>query len=269
AEVRPVPCKGCLNSALIPSNKDPDPTGELPVLKKVASFMKLQGHLQAISYVSTGSAGGTANSTSAITSRASDTSNEIHMARGAEISGTSPGNYSIMRGTVMIRGNQAITVNAPNCIITAPKDTAFIVSVARGITRLLDVVDPNNAIRMQVGKRIIALRSGSETDVVTDPKGRAQERVWADGLARRNVEVLFESDSIGIVQGEFSFVSALGGHPLMQELRESNDKKDQQLLSRIMKSAAAVQVTLDRIKGPYVVPMEQEQTASVEPKPTL
>lgn len=218
--------------------------------------------MQAISYVSGGRESGTTN--------ASFTpSKEVHAALDAEIISTGPSRYTITRGSVLIRGKQAVTVDAPNCSITAPRDTAIIVTVSRGITRLLDVVDPNNAIRMQVGKRVISLRSGSETDVVTDPRGRAQERVWSDGLARRNVEVLFESDAIGIVQGEFSFVAALGGHPLMQDLRESNDKDDQQLLSRIMKSAAAVQVTLDRIKGPYVVPMDQEQTASTEPKPTL
>jgi len=194
----------------------------------------------------------------------------FHIAPGTHLMPVVPDQYKLDRGSILVKANRPVRIDAPNCTITANTNSAIIITAAEGVTRVLDLVDKKSDTRILVGNSSTTLRPGIETSVVSNPQtaSNGEAVVWSDGLARRGVKTVFSSPKYSVVESEFSYLSALGRHPLLREVRASSSETDKKLLSQIMKIAASILMAVDRQKGPYSVPVRSSQTASSRPEGT-
>jgi hypothetical protein len=249
------PCTGCLKSTVAqsPDTSEPVPllTGQVQTWNVIHDRpqQKLKPSVQA--------------TTAAMP-------HQFHIAPGSQVLPVGANHYKFDRGSIMVKANSPVRFDTPNCSVTAQTDSAVIITAAEGVTRVLDLVDRKRDTTVNIGKFVATLRPGLETSVVTSPQTstNGEALVWSDGLARRDVRTIFFNDKFSVVESEFSYLSAMGRHPLLREARASKSQADKKLFAQIMKNAASILMAVDRQKGPYSVPERSTQTASSKPEGT-
>ena len=253
------PCHGCLKSTSIAAqNLDaPNQTAQAPLLT---------GGVQAWAVIHD-------RKDEARDKRieAAASAHHFHIAPGSQLLPVGPDHYKFDRGSILVKANRPVKFDAPNCTVTAQSNSAVIITAAEGVTRVLDLIDSKRDTIVRVGNHSATMRPGIETSVVTNPltKANGEALVWSDGLARRGVQTIFFDGKFSVVESEFSYLNAMGRHPLLREARASKSDADKKMFAQIMKNAASVLMAVDRQKGPYSVPERSStQTASSRPEGT-
>lgn len=100
-----------------------------------------------------------------------------------------------------------------------------------------------------VAGKVVELNSGEEL-LVTDKQVNLHEFRTVDHLGRRNIK----TSKIGthfVTVSEFSILNMIANHHSLRSLHKSDSGADRQLLSRLLKTAASVDVALKH-RGAYL-----------------
>ncbi|MBX9686500.1 MAG: hypothetical protein K2X27_07345, partial [Candidatus Obscuribacterales bacterium] len=171
----------------------------------------------------------------------------------AAIKQVNAGEQFISEGNTLIAPDKDTVVRTKHATIQVKKGAVVAVVVEANSTRVLDLHD-NHAgeVRVSFGKRHVELRPGSEIDLVEGTVLDGQKLIArADNLAHRSMEFLSYDDNKVAVLSEFSMVDAFMKHPVLLQLRLSDDAQDQKILNQLAKTTAALFVAQKAARGPY------------------
>jgi hypothetical protein len=156
-----------------------------------------------------------------------------------------------------IRDKQGnITLEKGNFFFGLPAKTAIKTSMAEvsGVAGALVTVEKTtNAVRIKscsgpehvnvkVGDKTLNLNVGQEM-LITDHIPSKPEMLPEDGIGRRSLTTYSIDDHTKAVVGDFSMISFLKNSDQMTALRSGSNGRSDQLLARLVKTAAAVHMT--------------------------
>jgi len=76
-------------------------------------------------------------------------------------------------------------------------------------------------------------------------------KVYADGMSRRNINIM-KVGKFSAVSDEFSILNALSNHPLLRQVRHSDNVVDAKTIAaNLRKWQQRINMVVDRYKGPY------------------
>lgn len=165
--------------------------------------------------------------------------------------------YRVTLGTLLVHATEALRFETPQGTVYIKKGAVALVSASPNMTRVRDLSDSwNGDITVIAGKYSCALVPGKEINIMKPVKvdDDALPYVLADGISRRDIRIN-EVDDMKIVSADFSLLHALLSHPLLRQINTSTMPWEHQLVAETLKSAAALNMVVDREKGPYYVPI--------------
>lgn len=170
---------------------------------------------------------------------------EIRLQSGSKLDRLAADHYLMTAGTAIIQPIHSLRFDTPHASIFAKSGSTVVVSSDTEITRVLDIADTWAAdVRVQVGKRILNLGPGREAVVLPAGHSDPLDLVSADQLGRRKMRIVPINDKHQVAMDEFSLVNALFSVPLLKDMRSSQVERDRKLYGTILKTAAAVTVSV-------------------------
>jgi len=152
------------------------------------------------------------------------------------------GHYFLSSGTILAHATIPLIFDTPNGTVTVKQNSVALISSQETMTRVFDLHDERrNGVVAVSGQTSLNLNPGSEVALMARSQGDISRVVLGDNIGHKNIRVMKigGGHGRGMVTGEFSMSDLLAYHPLLQKLRKSTDKNDQELVKSLMKTAAA------------------------------
>lgn len=158
----------------------------------------------------------------------------------AALTKISEGHYFLSAGTILARGKQPLIVDTPHGSVSIKEDSVALVSIQNKMTRVFNLNDHHhNGVTTTVGNSSAELSPGREAIFVDASEAQIQRIVLNDGIGHKDLRIQQQNARIGIILGQYSMGDLLTQHPLLQQLRKSEDKSDKALVNALIKTAAA------------------------------
>jgi hypothetical protein len=182
---------------------------------------------------------------------------EIRLLDGARLHTKDSNWYVLEDGTALLEATADLTtIDTGHGSVIARTGAVVLVTAEARLTRMWNLSDKSaGAVKASLGEWFVNVLPGSEASFVSGPGENAAELVMKDGLARRKVHVTALSQEDSLVRAQVSLVGALSKHPLLTMVRRSTRKTDRRLVTKLVKTAASLYMTTDRVGGPYYVPL--------------
>jgi hypothetical protein len=169
----------------------------------------------------------------------------VWMSPHGTLSKLGPGHYFLSSGTVLARGKEPLVVDTPQGSVAIKEDAVVIVSIQNRMTRILNLIDHHRkGVIATALNRTIDLAPGREAVLIDANAAQINRVVLDDGIGHKDMQAEQVDAGHGLIMGEFSMGDLLTQHPLLQQLRKSQDKEDQDLVKALMKTAAS-QTTME------------------------
>lgn len=173
--------------------------------------------------------------------------------RNAQVQQVDKHHYIISKGNLLASLNDAVQFETPHGTVTADKGSVIMLYASQRLTRVKNFSDRRQgSVRLATGQSTVTVEPGKEYNV-SRMKSNVTELVLSDGLARRNI-IEKQAGQIRVVTADFSILHALLNQPLMVEMRSSDSTTAVKILDEILKTAASLNLVVDRYKGPYYAP---------------
>lgn len=178
--------------------------------------------------------------------------NNIFSSGSAELTTKGTDHYELRRGNALIQTNSTSTaIDTEIVSVLAKKGAVLLLTDSRELTRVRNLCDHNDGdVQIQIGATQVKLGPGKEI-AVSRLRSDLIPRVFADGMARRNVKSFDLPGGYNVVTDEFSIMNAMALHPLLLQLRLSHLSSSTKMLNEVNKMTAVLSLTSDRYKGPY------------------
>ncbi len=153
------------------------------------------------------------------------------------VPGNSENSIQLQKGEALFAPrNKDVTINLPNGIVMITAGAAAIVSVdADGCTAVRTIHNKSqNDVRFTWGTSTTPVELGWQVEVFG--QGSAQHR--NNAIATRNRTTKVGSDGSTLTVSEFSLLSALSHHNILQAMQRSSHKADRQQIERVMKNVS-------------------------------
>jgi len=160
---------------------------------------------------------------------------------------TSAGAVAISEGECLISAGSGLTVLGPTAETIAKQNALIDVEAYAGNFRVKALSGPGHVSILE-GDQSLPLHPGQEI-MITKRKIDDSDKKPPDGIGRRFIEELKLKDGARAIMSDYSIMSFLAAEHLLQ-LRRSADPKDQNIINRILKTAAAIQ-SLTASRGNY------------------
>jgi hypothetical protein len=162
------------------------------------------------------------------------------MSAHAVVTEIKSGHYFLASGSILAHTKTPLIVDTPHGAIMLKKDSVVLISSQATMTRVFNLYDcQTSGVLAIAGKRSLKLVPGSEVALMERSEGDISRIVLDDSIGHKNMRIVKAGDGRGMITGEFSMGDLLAYHPLLQKLRKSTDKVDQDLIKSLMKTAAA------------------------------
>jgi len=162
--------------------------------------------------------------------------------------------YKLERGNLLFQSQHSTRIDTQHGQIFVKSGAIVLMTAGRSIIRVRDMHDNHTQdVVFVVRGQTVNLSQGQEA-TITDTTGEALPLVYEDGMSRRAIN-LTDHAGLQIVTADFSILNAFMLQPLLQDLRRSKASNDVRMTNSIMKTAAAISLTIDRYKGPYYAPV--------------
>lgn len=176
----------------------------------------------------------------------------IRLGKGSRIEETGNNSYRLVSGTALIEAADEMTVQLGNASIHLTKGATVAVYTDGTTSGVQDLCDLGvGKVFFVADKKYLSLRPGQEAVLTVGPSTGVGHKIAADQLGRRRMKVVPIQEATHLVTSEFSLVDHMNKNHLLKGLRSSPEKHDQKLMNSILKSAAALSLTVDRSHGPY------------------
>lgn len=173
------------------------------------------------------------------------------LSTGATLKVESPNVYRLDKGNALIFADRDLRINTRHAAVLAKAGSIVMITDHCDLTRVRDMFDRfGGDVKVIVGNKFIPLTPGREvsvTDTATDPI----PLLYSDNVARRLISVN-DVANYKVVTNDFSLVNLLAEHPLVKQWRCT--QFDKFSFARILKTAAALNLVVDRYRGPYYAP---------------
>jgi hypothetical protein len=186
------------------------------------------------------------------------------LSTGAGLKVEAQGVYRLERGNALIFADRDLRVNTRHASVLARSGSIILVTDHDDLTRVRDLFDRfGGDVKVLVGNKYIPLRPGKEvsiTECTQDPI----PLLYSDNLARRLISVN-DVCNYKVVTNDFSIINLLAEHPLVKQWRCT--QFDKFAFAKILKTAAAINLVVDRARGPYYAPAISRATTGLVIKP--
>ncbi len=150
------------------------------------------------------------------------------------------GHFYLRSGSILARGKQPITVDTPQGSVTVKEDAVAIISIQNKMTRVMNLIDHHRkGVVATSMNRVLELSPGREAVLVVATAEQIKRVVLDDAIGHKDIQTVQIDPEHGLITGQFAMGDLLAQHPLLQRLRKSEDKADQDLVKSLMKTAAA------------------------------
>lgn len=160
---------------------------------------------------------------------------------------TSAGAVAISEGECLISTGSVLNVLGPTAEAVAKPNALIDFEASAGAFRVKALSGPGHVSILE-GDQSLPLHPGQEI-LITKREIEESDKKPPDGIGRRFIEELKLKDGARAIMSDYSIMSFLVVEHL-QQLRRSPDPKDQNIIKRILKTAAAVQ-SLTASRGSY------------------
>jgi hypothetical protein len=169
----------------------------------------------------------------------------VWMSPHGALSKLGAGHYFLSSGTVLARGKEPLVVDTPQGSVAIKEDAVVIISIQNRMTRILNLIDHHRkGVIATALNRTIDLSPGREAVLIDANAAQINRVVLDDGIGHKDMQAEQVDAGHGLIMGEFSMGDLLTQHPLLQQLRKSQAKEDQDLVKALMKTAAS-QTTME------------------------
>lgn len=176
----------------------------------------------------------------------------ISLSSTAQIYEIGANKYWMTNGCVLITTQTEMKVETPVTTVYAKPGTAFIVHNHDNVTRVMNLHDRvKHGVQVVMDRKAIALNSGEELGVVRSDLNNGQVAASGPNVGYRRMRVIPIDEGYRVFIFEFSIPDALKHCVVFKQLRESQSQTDQQLLTEIVKTAAAVDTMFDKSREKY------------------
>ena len=163
------------------------------------------------------------------------------MSAHAVITEITEGHYFLSSGSILANAKTPLLIDTPHGSVMVKQDSVAIISSQETMTRIFDLHDHHrNGVTAISGENSLNLNPGSEAALMDRNERDVNRVVLTDDIGHRNVRMVTIGGGRGMVTGDFSMGDLLAYHPLLQQLRKSPDKADQELVQSLLKTAAAM-----------------------------
>ena len=178
--------------------------------------------------------------------------------------------YELKSGDILMAPERTTKVKTAQGIVQIKKGAMVIIQAERRITRVLDLHDKSNSdVTVYFGQQTVKMQPGGEIALVEGSNRDAQRLMTrAENVAHRAMQFVPYDEGKIAVFSQFSMVDALGKHPILMQLRLSNDKADEKLLDNLLKTTAALFLSQRSDRGPYYSAPGHMGVASTNTSPT-
>lgn len=176
----------------------------------------------------------------------------VRLGEGSSFKQLGLNHYRLLSGAAIIEAIDDTKVELRSGWIRATKG-AIVLALCDGQTaRVQSLCDKGvGKVFLISDNKSLPLIPGQEAIVLLGSGAKVERAISGDSVGRRRMKVTSITDSIQLVTAEFSLVDKLNKDGLLKLLRRSTEKKDQKMVNSIMKSAAALSLSIDRSHGPY------------------
>ncbi|MBX9878523.1 MAG: hypothetical protein K2Y22_08695 [Candidatus Obscuribacterales bacterium] len=176
----------------------------------------------------------------------------ISLSSTAQIYEIGTNKYWMTNGCVLITSQTEMKVETPVTTVYAKPGTAFIVHNHDNVTRVMNLHDRvKHGVQVVMDRKAIPLNPGEELGVVRSDLMNAQVAASGPNVGYRRMRVIPIDEGYRVFIFEFSIPDALKHCVVFKQLRESESSTDQQLLTEIVKTAAAVDTMFDKSREKY------------------
>jgi len=181
------------------------------------------------------------------------TQHGISLSSTAQLYEKASNNYRMVNGCVLINTETDMQVETPVATVYAKAGTAFVVHNKDNVTRVMNLHDSvRHGVQVVLDKRYINLNPGEELGVVRRDLPNGQVAASGPSVGYRRARNFSVGDNYRVFVFEFSIADALKHCVIFKQLRESQSAGDQQLLTEIVKTAAAVETMFDKSREKYI-----------------
>ncbi len=165
----------------------------------------------------------------------------------AQFAHSEQGNLHLASGELFLNATSQLKVSTDDAEVQVQKGALVSVRAEDGCT-YVRVCSSSGTVKVNVIGKILTLNSGEEL-VVSNHKPDNSEIRPADGLGRRNTHTVALGNKY-VTVSDFSIVSMVSNHETLYALHNSGQNQDRQLIDRMLKTAATVDMVL-RYRGAY------------------
>lgn len=202
---------------------------------------KSNGHLRPISY----------------TTSTVNLPNNVRMIEGTSIMRDTSKTFQLTGGSALFQEDQPSTIITPQGEVSIKKGAVVQITVTPEITYVRDLYDSySHDVAAKANGFAVELKPGQEAALVASNKARVHDLVYADNIARRDIQVISIKPNKHVAVSDFSHINLMMSDPLLVSMRKSQDANDKKLYGKLEKMAAVVTTVHDRTRAPYVVPLE-------------
>lgn len=176
----------------------------------------------------------------------------ISLSSTAQIYETDANKYRMTNGCVLISTDKDMQVDTAVATVYAKAGTAFVVHNNDSVTRVMNLHDRiRHGVQVVIDKKYISLNPGEELGVVRNDLANGKVAASGPSVGFRRERNIAVGDGYRVHIFEFSIVDALQHCIIFRQLRESSAQSDAQLLTEIVKTAAAVDTMFDKSREKY------------------
>lgn len=172
-------------------------------------------------------------STSAAEMRYTDTSS---------LSAADSSNFSFDAGDGLLATDKPTTIRMGNLTVTAKPGTIAILSRHGNVIKMHNLWESYpGGLRVQIENRLVKLYSGQEL-VVSSTETALFEELHKDGLPRRRTRTFHMPSGMTLAGSEISLPALMQNNVVLAKLLKSKNKPDRQLMAKIQKMTACLQI---------------------------
>lgn len=160
--------------------------------------------------------------------------------------------YAMDGGKMLIETDSPMRIDTSRCSVFAKAHTVFILFENEDGLRVFNLHDSaRNGIRVELKDKIVNLDPGVEAAIVSKSYKIAHPVLIGTKVGFRRPEITPISDKENLAVLEFSIADKLKHGRIFDQLRESPNAQDHELLNRIEKTAAAITTLYKKGTGPH------------------
>lgn len=185
--------------------------------------------------------------------------------RGISLSGQTKmyreeqGHYILGSGCALIHTEEPIFISTCRAKVFARAGATIVVGAKKDATRVMNFSDrKHDSVRVIFGNNHVSLNPGEELAIVSSTAPNADKAANEYVIRYRNAQSIAVSPEYKAVLFEFSLADAMQHCLIFRQLRESPLAEDKQLLTEIIKTAAAVNTLYAKSRDKYTHAVQEQ-----------